>query len=619
MKRCEACTFDNNSQLNFCELCEMPLHDYTIQEAPDGVSVIGAISIAKEEAPTGRVCPACTFQNKDKAITCEVCEERIGKEDEHNAINTQKGEGVEGFKGSNQATDGCIELLSKCLSDESNSKFRLISPMAHLTQLNAEGAQWACGYRNIQMLCLSLAKVPAYRTLLFNGDGNVPDIWGIQAWIEKAWKAGFDEIGAQDFGNSLVGSSEWIGASECCALLRFFGIRAHLVNFTDKAYLEKIMNGEIAARIGNGFRKVKTVANYDCDLCGLRITGFRFRCTVRDNFDLCEACEQRNPQPYGLTKVRVESHYSAPQACRTPMGSYLSDGAANAARGQGQAYEGGGRLSFVPLDSNQCHTSSTGRLTKIPSRYYDDLSDFIVDGGEEEEEEGKLDAGDDWRDNHQCHEKEDHHVVIDMTLQENEECGGATKRKAGFMSSAGGVVTQMLSWNNPSNPPSPTKRRKIKIKSKDKEYSSKTAKDLLHWLDRYLDTFEGGSLNGAYSNALDAKSASELASNKCPSNIVHPIYLQHEGHSRTIVGLQKGPNKVNLLLFDPAIRGDWLKRNLTSGTNWQRWVKRQLSTFKQGAYEIVYVSGVMGGEEKKRSKVLASKSKDDLLLTEIET
>ena len=69
-----------------------------------------------------------------------------------------------------------------------------------------EGAQWACGFRNLQMLLLSLVQVPDYRTLLFTGTGEIPDIHGLQCWIEKAWAAGFDIEGFRDF-------CEWEGQS----------------------------------------------------------------------------------------------------------------------------------------------------------------------------------------------------------------------------------------------------------------------------------------------------------------------------------------------------------------------------------------------------------------------
>ena len=65
---------------------------------------------------------------------------------------------------------------------------------------------------------------------MFSGD--VPDIGGIQSWIEKAWKAGFDVPGGEEFGNILSGTEEWIGATECAALLRYFGIRAIVVDFS---------------------------------------------------------------------------------------------------------------------------------------------------------------------------------------------------------------------------------------------------------------------------------------------------------------------------------------------------------------------------------------------------
>jgi hypothetical protein len=104
--------------------------------------------------------------------------------------------------------------------------YRLCSPCMYVSQKGKEGAAWSCGYRNIQMLCSALLLLRSsavvstdvaarklqenddfanpktqagtlqlskqYAAALFQGNGEIPDVNGIQAWIEKAWAAGFD-------------------------------------------------------------------------------------------------------------------------------------------------------------------------------------------------------------------------------------------------------------------------------------------------------------------------------------------------------------------------------------------------------------------------------------------
>ena len=139
--------------------------------------------------------------------------------------------------------------------------------------------------------------------------------------------------------------------------------------------------------------------------------------------------------------------------------------------------------------------------------------------------------------------------------------------------------------------------------------------------------------------------------------VVHPIYLQHHGHSRMVVGYEK-VNKngsssnstssdngsaetsgrkaqaksnnittTSLLMYDPACDGAKLKKNLENSLNftmystnntqiatenkigaWQRSIKRGLHTFQHGAYQIVYVSGIMNAEERERSKLIIGES-----------
>lgn len=69
---------------------------------------------------------------------------------------------------------------------------------------------------------------------LFHGCGYVPDLLSLQAWLECAWKGGFDTAGGDMLGNAAQNSDQWIGTTECAALLRFFGLKAQIIDFTGK-------------------------------------------------------------------------------------------------------------------------------------------------------------------------------------------------------------------------------------------------------------------------------------------------------------------------------------------------------------------------------------------------
>lgn len=235
---CSVCTFINPPATTHCLMCSNKL------------------------APTAPVaCPRCSyiFGVGERLVVCTVCNYKFvgpsgGKKraecricntwghwavdcplvtSEADAAEPAVGDAVAGFN-SLQTTDGLVELLdTEFRQSRSTNTYRLCSPCQHITQRRTEGTDWACGYRNIQMLILSLNQIAAYRTRMFNGDGEIPDVHGLQSWIERAWAAGFDSAAAADFRGGLLGSDDFIGATECCALLRFFGLRAHLVTFAD--------------------------------------------------------------------------------------------------------------------------------------------------------------------------------------------------------------------------------------------------------------------------------------------------------------------------------------------------------------------------------------------------
>lgn len=45
-----------------------------------------------------------------------------------------------------------------------------------------------------------------------------------------------------------------------------------------------------------------------CDICEKApITGIRYKCSVRNNYDVCQECEINNPQPHPMIKIRDPS------------------------------------------------------------------------------------------------------------------------------------------------------------------------------------------------------------------------------------------------------------------------------------------------------------------------
>lgn len=91
-----------------------------------------------------------------------------------------------------------------------------------------------------------------------------------------------------------------------------------------------------------------------------------------------------------------------------------------------------------------------------------------------------------------------------------------------------------------------------------------------------------------------------------------PLYFQHDGHSRTIVGIQvihqpKGIQKYNLLVLDPAHRTATLERSLKRNAGWQKLIKRGIRTLKKPQYQLCYIDpGIAKGEELEQLKTMDS-------------
>ena len=137
-------------------------------------------------------CQQCSFHNHTDLNICEICEgvrdtTRVPVSTLQSSSSTSRSAQLP-----TSLSADVMKMLQVSLKKSSTS-FQLCSPPClHFSQRGSYGSQWSCGYRNIQIMCSSLVQIPILRSSIFVGDGVVPNIAGVQRWIEAAWRDGFD-------------------------------------------------------------------------------------------------------------------------------------------------------------------------------------------------------------------------------------------------------------------------------------------------------------------------------------------------------------------------------------------------------------------------------------------
>ena len=82
-----------------------------------------------------------------------------------------------------------------------------------------------------------------------------------------------------------------------------------------------------------------------------------------------------------------------------------------------------------------------------------------------------------------------------------------------------------------------------------------------------------------------------------PDAVTPPLYLQHQGHSRTVAGVEQlvGGN-IKLLILDPSHSTTSLQQNT------MRLIRKTLASMKSKQYQVVVVRGVIDSPAKRDSK-----------------
>lgn len=146
--------------------------------------------------------------------------------------------------------------------------------------------------------------------------------------------------------------------------------------------------------------------------------------------------------------------------------------------------------------------------------------------------------------------------------------------------------------------------RSLQIRTKIIDFHQATGCDGTHpemfsWIKRYFSCSVNSTVVPAGSSVLRQTS-------------VPPLYLQHQGHSRLVIGVEEHSGKdggLYLLLFDPshsAKQMHSLLEDIQSSSSGLRHLRRSLKQMRCKQYQIVYVDGIMETLEMEQSKTLDS-------------
>ncbi|KAI9282328.1 peptidase family C78-domain-containing protein [Sporodiniella umbellata] len=125
-------------------------------------------------------------------------------------------------------TFGVIPKLEPNLKNEETQCAYLGSPYTDHITTGIMDLGWGCGYRNCQMLMSFLEKEKQDGDYLLK---QVLDIASLQLLLEKAWKEGFDPLGAKQLKHHVFKTRKWIGTTEVYTLLAYLGIRSTIIDF----------------------------------------------------------------------------------------------------------------------------------------------------------------------------------------------------------------------------------------------------------------------------------------------------------------------------------------------------------------------------------------------------
>jgi hypothetical protein len=155
-------------------------------------------------------------------------------------------------------------------------------------------------------------------------------------------------------------------------------------------------------------------------------------------------------------------------------------------------------------------------------------------------------------------------------------------------------------------------RQEEELSQKPDIIVSSNHRHLVDWVWNYFMDMPGESKSLTPTLAFDPVRKPMICSRRSP------LYFQHRGHSRTIVGIERQQRRQGataathddelfLIVFDPSQKTEDIARALKGRKGWQRLLKRGIRSLKHAEYQLCYIDeGIAYGEEWESLKFLTS-------------
>ena len=89
---------------------------------------------------------------------------------------------------------------------------------------------------------------------------------------------------------------------------------------------------------------------------------------------------------------------------------------------------------------------------------------------------------------------------------------------------------------------------------------------------------------------------------------IPPLFLQHDGHSRTVIGYEERNRQIALIILDPGQDPEVLGKAVSQSSPQIKPFKKTIETFFKPQYQVIEIdpSHIMNEQESEKSKIMTT-------------